>query len=446
MSLLARIAALLGLSAYDLPSGRAAMLPSLGSDEIDERRRQRGGQLSAQPSSKSEWYQADIEEAERAADTGDLGPAARLMRAARRDNVVVGVLSTRTDGLVRLPKTFSGDERIVRELTSQEGAVRSTFDEMFPPAELALLAADGILLGVGVGELRPVPGRDHPVFIRLDPEWLRYSWSEGQWYYSSLVGELPITPGDGRWVLHTPGGRVAPWNAGLWKAIARAFVRREMAALAKDNYEATLANAALVAEAPSGASESAVGDFFRKIANAWGFNTLFGLRPGYKLTLLESNGRGHECFQKTLGDTATEITICIAGQTVTTDGGAGFANADVHKSIRADLIQSTGDGLAYTVNSQGLPTWVVRRWGVAALRNPAVVGWDVTPPRDVAQKATALGQVANAIKTLREAFGDRLDVDAVAKEFGIPIRAQSTTPTTPTPALPERAKAEGGLN
>jgi hypothetical protein len=440
VSLLDRLFALIGLSAYDRPSGRAARLPSLGSPEVEERRRERGGQLAAQPSSKSEWYQADIEEAERAADCGDLGPAARLMRAARRDGVLVGVLSTRTDGLVRLPKTFAGDARIVRDLTSQVGAVRSTFDEMFPPSELALLAADGILLGVGVGELRPVPGREHPVFIRLEPEWLRYSWSEGQWYYTSVHGDLPITPGDGRWVLHTPGGRVAPWNAGVWKAIARAFVRREMASMAKDNYEATLANAALVAEAPGGATEAAASNFFQKIANAWGFNTLFGLRPGYKLSLLESNGRGHECFQKTITDTGTEIMICIAGQTVTTDGGTGFANADVHKSVRADLIQATADSVAYTINSQGLPTWVARKWGIGALTNPAVVGWDVTPPRDVAQKATALAQVASAIKMLREVFGDRLDEHAVAKEFGIPLRSGAV------PALPAQARAEGGLN
>src|SRR5690606_30637669 len=98
------------------------------------------------------------EYAERAADAGDLGPAARLMRSARKDGILAGVLSTRTDGLVRLPKNFSGAPDIVRELVSSSGSVRSTFDEMFPPAELALLAADGILLGVGVGELRPVPG------------------------------------------------------------------------------------------------------------------------------------------------------------------------------------------------------------------------------------------------------------------------------------------------
>lgn len=431
MGLIDRLGALLGLSAYDRPRGRAALLPTLGSPEVERRREAWGGQLTPQPTTQSEWYLADLEYAERAADAGDLGPAARLMRSARKDGIVAGVLSTRTEGLVRLPKEFNGAPAIVSELVSRAGSVRSTFDEMFPPAELALLEADGIFLGVGVGEMRPVPGRSHPVFIRLDPEWLRYDWTDGQWFYRAVGGELPIIPGDGRWILHTPGGRVAPWNAGLWKAIGRAFIRKENAALAKDNYEATLANPALVAEAPSAGGEAQVENFFRRLVNAWGLNTLFGLRPGYKLSILESNGRGHESFDQTKKDSDREIVICITGSTVLVDGGTGFANADVHQAIRADLIQASADGLAFTINSQGLPAWVVSRWGLGALANPAVVAWDVTPPADRAKEATALGQIATAIQSLRTTFGDRLDVDVIADRFGIPLRAVSKVAALP---------------
>jgi len=410
-------------------------MPSLGDPEIDARRKAFGGQLSPMPTTRTEFYLADLEYAERAADKGDLGPAAKLMRSARRDGILAGVLSTRTDGLVRLPKTFAGADEIVQELESTVGAVRSTFDEMFPPSELALLAADGTLLGVGVGEMRPVPGRDHPVLVRLDPEYLWYDWFAGCWFYRSALGNLPITPGDGRWILHTPGGRIAPWNAGIWKAVARSFIRKENAGLAKDNYENTLANPAIVAEAPAGASDNIVMEFFKRVTGAWGLNTFFGLKPGYKLSILESNGTGYKCFGETISAANTEMMICVTGQTVTTDGGTGFANADVHKSIRADLIQSTADGLAFTINSQGLPAWVVTRFGVAALSNPAVVSWDVTPPRDVATRATALGQVATALVALRNAYGDRLDIDQVAKDFGIPLRVTATLLPASTPAL-----------
>lgn len=383
-----------------------------------------GGQLAPLSTSQTRWYLSDLEAGEQAADLGDISIAARLMRSARKDGIYSGVLSTRTGGLVRLPKRFRGDSEIVGELELGHDSVRSKFDEMFPPTELALLAADGLGLGVGVGELVPVEGRDFPVFVRLDPEFLWYRWSENRWYYRSIAGLLPITPGDGRWILHTPGGRMVPWQHGIWRAIGRAYIRKEHAALHKDNWEAKLANPARVAVAPQGASEPQKDSWFKSVM-AWGVNTVFGLTPGYDVKLLESNGRGFESFNKTIADQNTEMIIAVAGQTVTVDGGAGFQNSDIHKSIRADLIKETADGLAYTINTQGIPAYVAGKYGEAALDRAVVIEWDVTPPKDRNSEATSMVTAANAITLLTAALagqGQMLDVAALCSRFGIPVK------------------------
>ena len=351
----------------------------------------------------------------------------------RKDGTLAGVLSTRTGGLVRLPKRFRGDADVVAALELGHESSRSVFDEMLPATELALMAADGLLLGVAVGELVSVAGRDFPVLVRLDPEFLDYRWSENRWYFRSNAGSIPITPGDGRWVLHTPGGRLAPWQHGLWRAVGRAFIRKEHAAMHKDNWEAKLANPARVAIAPNGASETQKESWFQRVL-AWGINTVFGLTPGYDVKLLESNGRGYESFSSTIQEQNTELIIAVAGQTVTTDGGAGFSNANIHKSIRADLIKETADGLAYSVNTQCIPAFIVSRWGEEALatRN-CVVEWDVTPPADRNSEASALVSVATAITSLTAALashGLEPDVDALTMRFGIPVRVVSP----PTPA------------
>lgn len=383
-----------------------------------------GGQLSPPSYSQTRWYLTDLEAAELNADAGNLEGAARLMRAARKDGVCSGVLSTRTGGLVRLPKKFRGDPDVVKVLELGHSSVRSIFDEIFPPTELALLAADGELLGVGVGEFVPVEGRDYPVFVRLDPEFLMYRWYENRWYYRSVAGVLPITPGDGRWILHTPGGRMVPWQHGLWRAVGRAYIRKEHAQLHKDNWEAKLANPARVAVSPQGAGEMQKDTWFRAVM-AWGVNTVFGMTPGYDVRLLESNGRGWESFDTTIEQQNNEMIIAIAGQTVTVDGGAGFQNSDIHKSIRADLIKATADGLAYTINTQGIPVFVALRWGEAAIQGrPCVVEWDVTPPKDRNSEATSMVTAANAIKLLNEALavaGQRLDIGTLCSRFGIPV-------------------------
>jgi hypothetical protein len=414
--------ALLGISAYERPSGDFTG-GHVSEAIVDRLRRSLGGQLQPLPQSITRWYMSDLETAELAADNGDLSWAAKIMRSARKDGVLAGVLSTRTGGLVRLPKSFRGPADQIAALELGHDNVRSAFDEMFPPAELALLAADGELLGVGVAELVPVEGRPHPVLVRLDPAFLQYRWSENRWYFISVGGPIPITPGDGRWILHVPGGRMTPWQHGLWRCIGRAFVRKEHAALHKDNWEAKLANPARVAISPQGAGEAQKQGHFENVLR-WGINTVFGLTPGYDIKLIESNGRGYDSFCKTIADQNSEMIIAVAGQTVTTDGGAGFQNSDIHKSIRADLIKATADGLAFTINTQGIPPWVLDTFGESALDECAVVEWDVTPPKDRNAGAQSLLTAAQAITQLTEALaahGVQLDIAKVCQQFGVPV-------------------------
>ena len=416
---------LLNLAGFfgDDSSPYSASYLDLDSEEADEARSHFGGQIQLPPVTRTRWYQKDVETAEYLANSGGMSWAAQLMAYAGRDGVLSGVMSTRTDGLVRLPKTFRGPEDILQDLRSSDLSSRPVFDEMFPPGELALLARDGIGLGIGVGEMRWVEARSYPVFVRLDPQYLSYRWQEDRWYYQSVIGLLPITPGDGRWVLHTPGGRQTPWQAGLWRCLARAAIRKDHAGMGRDNWERKLANPARVAFAPAGSAEAHRQSWFRKVM-AWGMNSVFGLTPGYDVKLLESNGRGADSFTETIKAQNEEMIIAVAGQTVTTDGGVGFANADVHKSIRADLIQATAQGLAYTLNTQGIPAYVASVFGEDRLDECPVVAWDTTPPKDLAASATALSMAGQAITSVREALaadGLTLDTRAMCSQYGIPL-------------------------
>ncbi len=417
-------------------------MPSLGDPSVDETREAYGGNLYPIPQTKLRWYLKDLELAQNDADAGDLQRAAMLCAAMYGDGALFGLMSTRTDGLVRLPKRFySDDEAMLLELEGRNGA-RSVFDDMHPPGELALLARDGLDLGVGVAELLPVKGRDFPVLVRLDPQHLRFRWNENRWYFNSIAGLLPITPGDGRWVLHTPMGRVSPWRNSLWRALGHAWIDKEHARLHQSNWESKLANPARAAVAPNGATETQRMGFFRRLL-AWGVNTVFEIPPGWDVKIIESNGRGWDSFVSTITRSEREYMLAVAGQTVTTDGGTGFANADVHKSIRADLIDSTAESLAYTLNTQSIPSWTLKRHGIDALKSSPIVAWDTKPPKDLKAEADAAASLGGAVSAANEAlaaYGLRVNARELSTRHGIPIENADGTPLSKT--LPPQDQVE----
>jgi hypothetical protein len=439
--------------------GALATLPGQviqgGAEIHSEDYREFGGQVAPPPVSRTRWVLSDLEAAIHRADQGQLRDAAQLSRSMRRDGTLMGVLSTRTDGLVRLPVRWSGRDDMVREFEGRDGK-RGLFAQMFPSPELALLAADGIVLGIGAGEMLPIPrleGDDGPqqyVFRRLEPEWLQYRWHENRWYYNSIAGPLPIEPGvkradGGWWILHRPGGEATPWLHGLWPALSRSYISKEHAILHRENYSAKLAQSARAAVSPDGATEGQRLGMLGKLV-AWGVNQAFDLPPGWDVKLIESNGRGYDVFQRTIDTSDHEYVVCVAGQTVTTDGGSGFANAEIHKTIRADLIQSTADGLSLTLNEQGLLPYVNERWGGGALDEAPWLEWDVSPPREMKAQADSLMSAALAILNLNQAlvaYGHRVDIHEMCTRFGIPLMGDTEPFVQPRESSPEGNEETG---
>jgi len=157
---------------------------------------------------------------------------------------------------------------------------------------------------------------------------------------------------------------------------------------------------------------------------AWTINSVFGVKPGYDVKLIESNGRGHESFTNTIAQSEREYCIAIVGSTVLIDGGTGFVNAEVHKSIRADIIKSIAKSMAYTINTQIVPQFVLARWGEEALIRSPALEWDVVPPKDLKDSAEATSAFGDALGKANESlrpYGVQVEVTSFAAQFGIPI-------------------------
>ncbi len=364
------------------------------------------------------FYQADIEDALASADAGDLTLVSQLSRAIRRDGVGGGLLSTRASGLTRLPKLFRGTERVVKALENRDGET-GLFDRIFAPKELALWVGDGILNGVQLGELVPLPDRPEPVFVRLDPEFLRYQWGDNRWYYRSVGGLIHVVPGDGRWILGFPGGLQNPWQNGLWAALARSYIAKDHAFHFREAYSAALANPARVAEAPEGATQEQSQGLWQKLLE-WGVNTTIGLPAGWSVKLLESNGVGYKVFQETMNASDHDMIIALAGQLVTVTGGVGFSNSDIFATIRTDLVQDDGDNACMILNSQGLKQIVNRMFGQGERGSVEI---DTTPPADLTATANAITAACEAVAAFNQQaapYGLKIDLKEIATRYRIP--------------------------
>lgn len=431
----------LGVSAY--ADARPAFGPELNSAQVEGVRKAFGGVLQPLTTTETRWNIADLETASGAADMGDLSLVAQLSRAMRRDGEIAGLTATRTAGMIALPKIWRGRAAAVKALQARNGT-RTVFEEMCPPNELALMAADAIICGVAVGELLPVVGRAHPRLVRLDPEFLRWRQSEGRWYYQTIAGALPVTPGDGRWVMLSEGGVVSPWQTASWHALGRAFIIKEHAMYARKNFAGKLANPARYAKSVTGATETERAGFIEGLIR-WGINTVFELPPGWEVGILETNGRGWEVFGTEIATASNEIMIALCGQIVTVTGGSGFANADIHRTIRADLIKQSADALAHCVNTQVLPPWAFELFGESIIEDLPRVEWDVKPPEDRKVEAEALKTAADATAALIATFeskGVEIDVAEIATRFGIPVTGKKVKP----PEKPEETDAEEDAN
>jgi len=429
--------ALLGLSAYSTGKGFG---PSLDSPQVVKVREALGGNLSPWPTTKIRWYLADLETAQHNADAGNFRLAAQICRAMRRDGTISGLLETLASGIVRLPKKFYGSEESVSALRARNGS-RSVFDDMVPTSEAGLLVDDGANLGMGIGELVPVPGRDFPILIRLEPEFLQYRWNENRWYYLSVAAPIPITPGDGRWVLHSPGGRLAPWMSGKWPATGRAFINKEHALLHRANYVAKLANAARAAYAPMGATEPERAGMLSRLI-AWGMNTVFDLPMGWEVKLIESNGVGYQVFQADIDTSDKEAAMAIAGQVVTSgDAPTGFIKGDLYEMIRGDIIEKHAMGWAYTLNTQVLPQFNALRFGESAIADGAIIELDSNKPKDLQAQASAFVTAGDAMVKIQQTFDEiarltgrprkLVDLDELVTRFGIPIADDVSGQKTP---------------
>ncbi|MDB4946223.1 MAG: uncharacterized protein JWP97_5757 [Labilithrix sp.] len=369
-----------------------------------------------------DWDLPDVSAALQMAESGNMRQIGRLCDALLGDGAIVGQLSTRFDGALQLPLQIEAASKGSEKYAQ---ALREDFGTLCAPAELALLARDGGLANVMFGEL--LEDEDGTLrLVRRNPEFLTFRHAENQWYVQTAAGgqEL-VTPGDGRWFLFFPHGADYPWRYGIWQALAFAYINRRQAFLNLNAWNNSLAFPIKTLTTPNGANEEEAQETFDAI-NHFGPFPAIRLNEGWTFDLVQPSQATPTSLKDAIESAEREVTLAVNGQSGTTDPGPGFGNIGPFAKVKSDLIKGDMSGLANGLNAQVIPVWAQRRFSFDGWFNRPIVGWDTTPPKDLASEATAANTSAQAVAAWQAVLAtagstERIDVVAMAKHYGIPL-------------------------
>ncbi len=365
---------------------------------------------------------------ERAADSGNMSMAADLCRKLLGDGRVQAALAQRIGGLLAMPLHWEdGSKKSARA----KKAIIDDFPQGLRECDLFALYSWGLLLGVSVAEIiwkESETGRLVPSLKVWDPRWLRYNHDKDGWsVILADTTEAVVTKGDGHWVLYTPRGERNPWRNGLWRALNKPYYVKEDASLTWARYNEVHGSPIRLFKGSQGMSKRQLDAAADSVDTSHGF-TSAAIPYGTELDLVEATGNTWNTFQSAIDWAATEISIAILGQNLTTqvDGGS-LAASKTHRDIERNLVQGDAETESTFLREQILSWWALYNFGDAS-----VAPWpkrQTEEPENLEETAAILKGCGDAVLALRTA-GFSVDMKAMAEKFGIPLDA---TPTAQEP-------------
>jgi phage gp29-like protein len=139
--------------------------------------------------------------------------------------------------------------------------------------------------------------------------------------------------------------------------------------------------------------------------------------------LVEATGKSWEIYQNQIEWADQAITIVIAGQTVTTEGTAGFSSGNIHDAIKQDLIRFDAERLSTALRAQSLEPWAL--WNYGRSSAAPFPRWQTQRPTDQKDEADGLSKLGDAIGKLDAALaphGLKVDAAKLVADFDIPVR------------------------
>lgn len=376
------------------------------------------------------WSIAEVRGAIEALVIGLFDAPAQLVDSITGDSRVQSAMQSRTGGLLgkeirhKLPAKYA-DSDLAKECLD---AWESHWPNMATEAILADMQLWGSTLGFWTGQQLWDTTGDYwlPYLSTWHARYTYYHWIFRRYIAITLDGQVPISPGDGHWVMHAPFGQYRGWMRGNLRPISPWWLARNYALRDWARHSERHGMPIGKAITPFGAAPDMIQNYRNQLANL-GQESIIQLPQSpdpqigsYDLEWLETNGQSWDGFQGLINQCNAEITLSILGQNLTSEVKEGsFAAARVHADVRQAILEFDARALSQTIYTQMARPFAAINFGNADLAPRSC--WDITPYEDNKAAADTAYAIGNTINMLRTAGWKLKKIEAFFRKFGIVI-------------------------
>lgn len=363
-------------------------------------------------------------------ELGQFQGSAYLVDAMGRDARISGILQARIDGLMSKPVDFKTGEGHGRRQKIAKKA-QDTWVDMADEAELKQLLKWGLMLGFAVAEKvwETKDGKWTPRLQVWHPAFVYWRWDTRSYWLTTAEGPVEIPEGgDSKWLIYTPYGYKRGWMEGKVRALAIPWLMRGWALRDWARFSELYALGMILARVPNGTDPKDRNRFVNGVSNRaqepvieCPFDPMQGPESGYNIEVVDTGGASTawEVIPGLADRAETDISIAILGQNLTTEVKQGSrAAAQVHQSVKQELVQSDSTTLGRTLQKQLLEPWAEFNFGRGDLA--PLPSWQVEPPEDKDKTSGALQKLGAFLQSAK-ATGSPVNTRVLLEQQGVPL-------------------------
>lgn len=367
-------------------------------------------------------------------DAGFFWYSGLLEDQLERNPRIASALSTRTLGLLGLP--FSFEKGKGRKANRAKEELTELWPHIAPADALAEILRNLVMLGFAIAEVvwTTTDGRWVPTLYPVHPVFTRWDRSIDRFTVQSWGDQVPIEPGNGRWVVLTRGRRWG-WLRGTLRCLGLQDAIRSYAVRDWARYSEKHGMPILKITVPMTENVEA-DDIVSNALSQLGNESTLTLPQndeghGFDADMIEATANTWQAFDGLIKQCDSDVSIAILGQNLTTQvSGGSLAAAKVHQQVRQDYLESDVMVLSEAIRMQLLGPWAVWNYGDRDCAPKPL--WNCAPPEDLSVTTTTQ---AAALKNLRELrnLGVEIDEKAYLERVGITAKTIVVPEAQPLP-------------